>query len=254
MIKVTTFNLRCDTTTDEQMRFQFRKGLILDKLEQEKPDLIGFQECTVDMAAFLRRHLVDYLCVGNGRNADYGGENNMIAIRKDRYELMQLETFWLSETPDIPGSRYAEQSDCPRICTHVVLRAWDGGKPFHFYNTHLDHVSTLARVLGAQALVKRIVEDQEHAPYPVILTGDMNAFPADEPITVLHGTDDFPLTDLTENIPNSYHGYGKKPHLERIDYLFVHGFRQASPTLAWTDCLHGIYLSDHYPLTAFLED
>lgn len=258
MIQVVTFNVWVGKN------FDLRKGLILDKIEAESPDLIGFQECDDPMAAFLRRHLPEYLFLGNGRNADYRGENNMIAVKRDRFEVMSLDTFWLSDTPDVPGTRYSEQSNCPRLCTHVLLRPWEGGEPFHYYNTHLDHESDWARVLGAQAIRKRMLEDQQSAPFRVILTGDMNATPDSQAISVLRGTPDFPLEDLTGHIPNSWHGYGKKPDYPRIDYVFVHGFRAAKPARAWDDCPKYtlsdpqnpifLYLSDHYPLAAYLED
>ena len=96
-MQVVTFNLRCDNDYDAENRWQFRKGLVLDKIDAEKPDIMGFQEVTVCMAEFLKRYLFDYTFVGCGRDADYGGENNMIAFRRDKFELMFLETFWRSE-------------------------------------------------------------------------------------------------------------------------------------------------------------
>ena len=123
-MKIVTFNLRCDNNHDAENRWQFRKGIVLDRLEAEAPDVVGFQEVKPEMADFLRKHLNGYLCVGCGRGVVYDGENNMIAFRQDKYELMRLETFWLSETPDTPGSRYPNQSDCPRVCTHIPPRSW----------------------------------------------------------------------------------------------------------------------------------
>lgn len=258
MIQVVTFNVWVNRN------FDLRKGLILDKIEQEKPDLIGFQECNDPKAAFLRRYLTDYLCLGNGRDANYLGENNMIAVRRDRFEVMAVDTFWLSETPNTPGSRYAEQSPCPRVCTHALLRPLDGSEPFHYYNTHLDHVSDSARVLGAQAILRRIAEDQKTAPFRVILTGDMNATPDSQAISLLKGAPDFPLHDLTSHLPATFHDYGRREALCHIDYVFVHGFREAKPARAWDDCVQyplpedaqpvTLYLSDHYPIAAYLED
>lgn len=158
-MKIVTFNLRCDNDYDAENRWQFRKGLVLDKLDAEKPDAVGFQEVTPAMGDFLKRWMSEYLFVGCGRDADYGGENNMVGIRRDRFELMSLETFWLSDTPDVPGSRYENQSECPRVCTHVILRTLDANRLFHLYNTHLDHVSDEARVLGARALMEHMKRD-----------------------------------------------------------------------------------------------
>ena len=43
-MKVVTFNIRCDYGQDGLNEFANRKELILGKINQEKPDIIGFQE------------------------------------------------------------------------------------------------------------------------------------------------------------------------------------------------------------------
>lgn len=252
-MQVVTFNLRCDNDYDAENRWQFRKGLVLDKIDAEKPDIMGFQEVTVCMANFLKRYLFDYTFVGCGRDADYGGENNMIAFRRDKFELMFLETFWLSPTPDVPGSRYADQSPCPRVCTHVILRPLDGEKMFHYYNTHLDHVSDRARVLGAGAVMRHIAADLKRHDLPVIVTGDMNAFPDSEPIAAFLTDKTVPLVNQTPSFPASWHAYGERMDEPQIDYIFTRGFKATAEPTAWDDKPFGKYLSDHEALCAFLK-
>ena len=248
-MKIVTFNLRCDNNWDGENRWEFRKGLVLDRLEKEAPDVVGFQEVKPEMATFLRKHWNGYLCVGCGRGVVFDGENNMIGFRPDRFELMQLDTFWLSETPYKPGSRYPGQSDCPRVCTHVMLRPVEGAKLFHVYNTHLDHVSDEARVLGAQAILKRIAEDQALWPAPLLLTGDMNAFPDSPAIALFEAS----LKNETPGFTASYHGFGTCPEHEQIDYIFSRGFAASQPPVAWSEQSFGKYLSDHNALCAFLN-
>ena len=79
-MKIATFNVRTDIPVDGENRWQFRKGLILDKLTAEQPDVIGFQETTPVMADFIKKYMPAYWFVGCGRNADYLGENNMIGF------------------------------------------------------------------------------------------------------------------------------------------------------------------------------
>ncbi len=95
-MKVVTFNIRLATPGDGANRFDCRAKLILDKIKAEKPDVIGFQECLPVQFDFLREYLHDYMIVGSGRGPDYEGEHNPIAFNKDRFELMALETQWLS--------------------------------------------------------------------------------------------------------------------------------------------------------------
>lgn len=252
-MKVVTFNLRCDTPHDGENRWEFRKGLVLDKLDAEKPDLAGFQEAQPQMAAFLKRYLTDYLFVGCARGAHYDGENNMIAIRRDRFELLSLETFWLSPTPDVPGSRYANQSSCPRVCTHVMLRALETNERFHYYNTHLDHVSDEARVLGAQAIMGRMREDIARYDLPVILSGDMNAAPDSGAIAAFLTDPEIRLTNQTPDFPASWHDYGRQMDEPQIDYIFMRGFAAEKAPVAWADRPFGKFLSDHTPLCAYLK-
>lgn len=252
-MKIATFNLRTDAPVDGGNRWQCRKGLVLDRLMAERPDVVGFQEATPEMAGFLRRHMQGYICVGNGRERDLTGENNMIAFRQDAFELIALDTFWLSDTPDVPGSRYANQSEYPRICTHAMLRRLGDGAQFHAYNTHLDHVSDEARVLGARAILRRIASDLECHPLPLALTGDMNAAPDSPPLRALLGDARVRLTNQTPNFPASYHAYGARPDLPQIDYVLTQGFRAVGAPVAWTRAECGLYLSDHSALCASVE-
>ncbi|MBR3502632.1 MAG: endonuclease/exonuclease/phosphatase family protein [Clostridia bacterium] len=248
-MKIVTFNLRCDNNHDGENRWEFRKGLVLDRLEAEAPDVVGFQEVKPQMGDFLRKHLSGYLCVGCGRGEAFDGENNMIGFRLGRFELMQLETFWLSETPYKPGSRYPNQSDCPRVCTHAMLRPMEGARLFHVYNTHLDHVSDEARVLGAKAILDRIAENDARWPAPLVLTGDMNAAPDSPAIALFEKA----LKNETPCFTASYHGFGACPEHEQIDYIFSRGFTAARPPVAWSELSFGKHLSDHNALCAFLD-
>ena len=252
MKKIVTFNLRTDVKVDGENRFAFRKGIILDKIHEELPDIVGFQETAPAMAQFLRRYLNGYTCVGCGRNADFLGENNMIAYRADKYELILLETFWLSETPNVPGSRYDNQSDCPRICTHIILRPVEGGSLFHVYNTHLDHISDEARILGAKAIMAHMADDLEKWDYPVVLMGDMNAYPDSGAIHTFLNDPEVELINQTPDFPSSYHGYGTVD-APQIDYVFTRGFKSAAEPVAWGMTPYGKYLSDHNALCTYLE-
>ena len=252
-MKIVTFNLRTDVKVDGENRFQFRKGIILDKLTNEAPDVVGFQEVAPAMAAFLSRYLDrEYMFVGCGRMADFSCESCKIAFRRDKYELLALDTFWLSDTPHIPGSRFACASEYPRVCTHVMLRPVDGGTPFHIYNTHLDHLNDEARTLGAKTILARMADDLEKWDYPAAVMGDMNAEPASRPIRTFLEDPVLGLTDHTANIPVSFHDYGRIPGV-KIDYILSRGMKSTSETRAWDDVSDGIYLSDHYPLCAELD-
>ncbi|MBQ1948431.1 MAG: endonuclease/exonuclease/phosphatase family protein [Clostridia bacterium] len=244
-MKIMTYNLRCTwLNADGVNAFLHRAGLMLDTLETEKPDVICFQEVIEVQQAFLEKHLNDYLLLWHGRYENYNGEGLAIAVRKDTMALHGLEVFWLSPTPQKPGSRFEKQSDCPRICQIATLRQKATGKLFRVFNVHLDHISEEARVLGMGAAMEAIEKENQKLALPLFLLGDMNAYPESEAIQNAK----YVLVDLTENSGGTYHEFGHKE--EKIDYIFTDNQTAKN---SW-QCTrvermdHGIYLSDHYPV------
>ena len=69
-----------------------------------------------------------------------------------------LECFWISPTPNIPGSRYAEQGRSLRICNVLTLYSIEEKKSFRICNVHLDHASAVARKKGIQLVVDYVEE------------------------------------------------------------------------------------------------
>lgn len=123
-MKFVTFNIRCDFGQDGANNFIYRRPLILEKIRQEKPDIIGFQEVLPHVAAWLKENLTEYYIAGCGREKDLTGEAMIIAYRKERFQSVSLETFWLSPTPYVPGSRYPVQSMCRVLRRMWYLRIW----------------------------------------------------------------------------------------------------------------------------------
>ena len=130
MLKFVTFNIRCDYNQDKDNSFCFRKQEIEEKLEREQPDIICFQEVLPHVAIWLKETLRDYYVVGCGRSRELDGEQVAIAFKYKSFNMISMETFWLSPDCFLPGSRYAEQSECPRVCTELVLEdlSESGGK------------------------------------------------------------------------------------------------------------------------------
>ena len=188
-MKYVTFNIRCDYGEDGDNNFVYRKPLILEKISQEKPDIIGFQEVRPHVAVWLKENLPEYYVVGCGRGEDLADEAMVIAYRKDRYQIVSLETFWLSPTPYVPGSRYAVQSVCPRTATDAVFQDLESGKVFRVINTHLDHEGSEARKLGLEQILTHLDEEKLFGDVPVIFGGDFNAEPDSEEMKPLKEND-----------------------------------------------------------------
>ena len=249
-ISIVTFNLRMDTRYDGENYFFNRAPYILNTILEKKPDIICFQEATVRILKWLRSNLTEYTVAGIGRGKDFSDEANPVAFRKDRFELFGLDQFWLSPTPHVPGSRYAEQSPCPRICVTATLRPVGEGRLLRVYNTHLDHVSKTARTLGMSSIIQRIHEDAEAFKTPLLLTGDMNATP-DEPC--IREALETGLLDFTETVNTSFHNFGRMKQDCKLDYVFANDDCKLLDVTVWNEQHHGLLLSDHYPIECLVE-
>lgn len=247
-MKLVTFNIRCDYNQDGANSFSYRKKLILEKIKKEAPDILCFQEVLPHVAGWLKESLSDYYVIGCGRDENLENEQTSIAYKKSLYNLLKMDLFWLSETPDVPGSRYENQSDCPRICTVALFQNMNTKEVFRIYNTHLDHIGSEARKSGLGQILTRMEGESTFVPAPAILTGDFNALPASEEMRLLL---DYPdLVDLTSDITGTYHDFGRLDEPEKIDYIIAGKSIKCSRTGLWKDSRDGVYLSDHYPVSA----
>lgn len=252
--KIVSLNIRCVWDKDGVNSFIHRIGLICDKIAEEKPDVIAFQEVTDRHRDMLTRMLPEYLIVGQGRNADCLGEGVSTAVRRDMIDLLGFETIWLSPTPYVPASRYENQSHFPRITLMTLLKNKETGELFRVFNLHLDHLLTEARISQLEGLLQFVNEQQKKVLLPAVILGDFNAQPNSDEIKLIGEQGTF--TDLTKNVEGSFHDFGKRDPLIKIDYIFT------TPELAaraekvepWTDEKNGIYLSDHYPICATFKN
>lgn len=254
-MKIVTFNIRCCYAGfDKNQSFIFRAGLIRDAVLREKPDVIAFQEVTPDILSLLKTIMPDYTIYGHGRMADFGSEGVYTAIRNETTELFGLETFWLSPTPNVPESRYEEQSQCPRICCKTLLHDKKSGKNFYVYNIHLDHLTTPAQEKQLRLTVDRMKE--KDFDFPAILLGDFNLVDGKSPeIEWLEAQDVFPLKRISKTYPATFHNFGKNPDYGTIDYIYATPdvSESAKKVKLWKDECEGIYLSDHYPVSVEIK-
>ena len=249
-MKIVSFNLRCAWDKDGINSFLHRAGSILYKIDAEKPDVIAFQEGTEKNIEFLQRYLVDYTFIFQQREADLTGEGLCVALRKAEYNAVDARIFWLSETPEVPGSRFAEQSRFPRICQCVTIKRTQDNAQFSIYNLHLDHISDSARILGIRVALEKIAEMNAASPKPFFILGDFNARPESETITYCNTYKPLPIVDMTAALPVSFHKYGDETAFRKIDYIYTDPktAEKKWQVCLWDDTADGIYLSDHYPI------
>jgi endonuclease/exonuclease/phosphatase family metal-dependent hydrolase len=171
-IQVVTFNVRYDNPDDGINRWEARIPVIEAYFAAGMPDIIGMQEVLHRQVVDLERMLKGYSFVGTGRDdGKQDGEYAPIFYRKDRFRLLEHSQFWLSETPDVAGSK-GWDADITRIVTWARFMQLSGGREFYFFNTHFDHRGVEARRMSATLMSQKIAEIA--GDNPVIVTGDFN--------------------------------------------------------------------------------
>ena len=213
-------------------------------VEEYKPDIMGLQESTVKWNNQLRLRFGDEYgmvgCSRDGKNVS-GGEWNYILYRLDRFELIEGDTFWLTETPDKPGR--LPGSTCNRICNWALLKDKKTDKTVLMINTHLD----VPEIRDDQAEVILRKLGDKIAKYPTFATGDFN-FKTWEPgyAVMTEKLDDAMKTAFknTSKINYTYNGFGtSNSHI--IDYIFHSELATPIEFYIVNDMYDG-YVSDHF--------
>lgn len=242
-MKFVTFNIRCDYGQDGPNNFSCRKGAIAEKIGREAPDVICFQEVLPHVAKWLKEELSEYYVIGCGRSESLRDEEVAVAYRKEFMNLISMDTFWLSDAPKVPGSRFEKQSICPRVCTEAVFEDLKTSCLFRVVNVHLDHQEEMARIKGVELILNRLHAPEGFPDIPVIVAGDFNAPPKSPEVRAMKG-----FADASAGCGGTFHDFGKIRVPEKIDYVFISPGLMQEKAERFMDCQNGVYLSDHYPV------
>lgn len=252
---VMSYNLRY-ASSQPPNAWQNRRPVMKEVLHMYQPDLIGTQEGVYHQLKDIAADLPDYAWIGTGRDGGSRGEFMTIFYRKDRFEPLEYDHFWLSDTPDVIGSSTWGNTN-RRMVTWVRFRDNTTGREFYFWNTHLDHALQPAREKGAELIRKRI--EALSKPLPLLLVGDFNAVAgANKAYDTLTATnflrDTWLLAAEKRNAEyNSFNNFQtpvKNGH--RIDWILCRGDVTVRAEEIVTFQKDGQFPSDHFPVVAWL--
>lgn len=254
-VDVMSFNIRLDHVADSLNNWKYRKDNAAKMIAYYAPDVVGMQEVVKNQLDDLKNRLPQYTALGVGRaDGKEKGEYCPLFYNTARFELIRNGNFGLSETPDSIGVKGWDAA-CERIVTWAVLKDKVSGKTLAAFNTHFDHIGTVARRESARLMLEKI---HELAPgLPVVLTGDFNGTVDSEPITILTGGG---MKNACSTAPTvygpawSFHDFGRIPVGNRplIDFVFANGQVAADKFRVIADKPDDGYLSDHAPVMATL--
>lgn len=253
-ITLMTFNIRYGTADDGPNSWDYRKDIVVNAIKAQAPDILGLQECLKMQSDYLADALPEYERFGVGREADGSGERMEVFYRSSRLAPLEAGNFWLSETPEVPGSRSWKSANV-RMATWLRFHDFQSGRTFVYLNTHLDHRSEDARREAARLLFRWAGDLQKDIP--VAISGDFNAT-AEQSVpweTLTKGfSDAWVVAAKRVGPPVTWSAFAApSDEIRRIDWILVREGISVSQCETVTYNEDSRYPSDHFPVVATLE-
>ncbi len=251
-MRIMSFNIRCANVGKDS--WEDRIGIVSQTMLESEADSIGVQEATPEWMATLKETVGEkYAYVGVGRDdGDNEGEYSAVFYLKDKYEVVESDTFWLSETPDTPS--FGWDAACRRVCTWVHLKNKETGKQYVHMNTHFDHVGISARKNSVEMIINKA---KTFTDIPVVFTADMNVVQGSTNYNQFVDSGYFYDTKFMAPDSMDYCTYhDTKPEMHKddvIDYVMINDGFKALTYRVVNEGIDGRFVSDHYPIYADIE-
>ncbi|MGD1319142.1 endonuclease/exonuclease/phosphatase family protein [Chryseobacterium sp. 2R14A] len=254
-LKVMSFNIRLNVDSDKENSWTNRKQDALDLLTYYHPDYFGVQEALPEQMKDIKNGLKNYDYVGVGReDGKEKGEFSAIFYDTEKLQIVKSGTFWLSETPEKPSKGW--DAALNRICSWAIFKEKESKKEFLAMNIHFDHIGNVARVKSSDLILKK-AKELNPKNLPMTLTGDFNLTEDTEPVQILSKSldDTFYKSETKHYGPvGTFTGFNvTEVPKERIDYIFVKGFKIKSHRHINDRRENLLYPSDHFPVLTELQ-
>ena len=234
---------------------------VIVSILQKSPDLFGLNEAGKDWIDKINGILGAEYGAATGKALDNASDAsyNPIYYKKSKFDLVESDTRWLSDTPD----RMSKFTDAKHYkgLTYAILRDKITGTEFMYINVHLDGSNdgaahnALKDVRKRQAEVLKTFMEGYHS-MPIITGGDFNEGPSSG---VIAGMSQGGRSRYCANIAEQKALQGTTnvtadfTSLEShtLDYIFV-----TSDSISvqkyeeWANKINGKYPSDHIPVYA----
>lgn len=224
-MNVATYNLRQLNESDSIKGNGWRQRLpvVGSLIRFHEFDIFGTQEGFKSQLEDLKKRLPGYEYIGVAREDGHEkGEHSAIFYRTDLFDLLDKGDFWLSENPSEPGLGW--DAACIRICSWGKFRHRPSGKEFLFFNLHMDHVGTKARIESAKLVRKKIQEIG--GGLTSFVTGDFNVDQTHNSYATMTADgqlkDSFEVAEFVYAPNGTFNSYQTDGFTtSRIDHIFV---------------------------------
>ncbi len=223
-LRLMSFNIRYGTANDGAHAWPHRREAVIGTIRDHAPHLLGIQEALRFQLDELGSALGRYREVGVGRDdGRTAGEYAAILVDTTRFTVITSGTFWLSETPDVPGSMHWGNR-VTRITTWVRVVDRATKDTLRVYNAHWDHESQPSRERSAVLMLARM-RDGGSRNDAILLMGDFNSGPTNPAFVRLTSDPGLPLRDLHralgpyEHWGGTFNGFRGDSSGEKIDAI-----------------------------------
>ena len=252
-LKIMTYNIRLDVASDGENDWTHRKDFFASQIQFYEPDIFGVQEAKPNQVIDMSTAFPQYSYLGIGREGEGKGESSNIFYKKDRFKIIESNTFWLSETPDKISKGWDAAFN--RVCSYALFKDIKERKTFWVFNTHLDHMGEEARTNGILLILSKIKELNTKND-TVIFMGDFNSKPTDDRIIAL-SEEMNDCRKISEEKPfgpsGTFNGFKhNQPVIDLIDYIFIskNSKFKVKKFATLSDSVDSRYPSDHLPVYA----
>lgn len=257
-IRVMSFNIRYGTANDGAHAWSNRRSAVIGTITDHAPHLLGMQEALRFQFDEIGTALARYRRSGVGRDdGRAAGEHAAILVDTTRFSVLDDGTFWLSDTPEVPGSMHWGNR-ITRVTSWVRLVDRATTDTLRVFNAHWDHESQPSRERSAALLLERLARG-EAGTDAILVMGDFNAGEANPAVRSLLADAGVRLSDVhAVRVPDqgwggTFHGFRGDTTGERIDAIL------AGPGWVVRDAgidrrkWGPVWASDHFAVWAVLE-
>jgi len=247
-LKIMSYNIKYANENDGENSWSNRKDWITDQIQFYEPDVLGVQEAVKSQLIHFTESIDNYNYVGVGREGVDQGEFSAILFNRQKIEILENDTFWLSETPDEISKGW--DADYNRVCTYALFQHKETEERFYVFNTHFDHVGDKARLKSSKLIIQKIKKLNKE-DLPVFLMGDFNLEPETEGIQLISEFLEKSREKATFSFgpKGTYNGYNfTQPVTRRIDYIFTNRKVHIKKYAVLSDSKELRYPSDHFPV------
>jgi endonuclease/exonuclease/phosphatase family metal-dependent hydrolase len=256
-VSMMSYNIRFDNPDDGVSRWDARKSQVYEVIADQNPDFFGMQEALLHQCKDVEKALRSYRWIGVGReDGKNKGEFSPLFYQRKKWKLLESNTFWLSDTPDLPSKGW--DAALPRIVTWGKFEEKKTGKIIYVFNTHFDHRGVEARIYSAGLIRQKIQEIA--GTHSFLLSGDFNVNPSSQAYLTLTRPDeqltvfDSKLLSLSnpQGPRGTFSGFKVRENLPRdqIDYIFCSQDFDVSGFEVIIKSRDGLYASDHFAVVA----